>query len=58
MPKFYVVGITGPTSFILQDLKNLKYKITIGHEIKCSCTHRRDDHCIHTLFVIVEVFYI
>jgi hypothetical protein len=31
LPKFFLVGITGPFSFILQDLKSTKFKITIGN---------------------------
>jgi hypothetical protein len=31
MEKFYLVGITGRTSFILENLKGTKFKITIGN---------------------------
>ena len=58
MPKLYLAGITGYTSFILQDLHSRKYKITIGNELKCSCSPQRFDHCAHTLYVLTEVFYI
>lgn len=58
MSQLYLVGVTGYTSFILQDLKNRKYKITIGNELRCSCSPRRGDHCEHTLFVLREIFWI
>lgn len=31
MEKFYLVGITGRTSFILENIKGTKFKITIGN---------------------------
>jgi hypothetical protein len=52
MPILYLVGVTGYTSFILQDLHNRKYKITIGNELKCSCSPKLGDHCAHTLYVL------
>lgn len=54
----YMVGVTGYTSFILQDLHNRKYKITIGNELKCSCAPKLGDHCAHTLYVLKEIFSI
>ncbi len=58
LPKLYLVGVTGYTSFILQDLQNRKYKITIGNELKCSCDPKRGDHCAHTLYVLRDIFWI
>lgn len=31
IPKFYLVGITGRTSFILENIHGTKFKITIGN---------------------------
>jgi hypothetical protein len=31
LQKFYLVGITGRTSFILENIKGVKFKITIGN---------------------------
>lgn len=38
--KYYLVGITGRTSFILENAHQIKFKITIGNELKCSCMHK------------------
>lgn len=38
--KYYLVGITGRTSFILENAHQIKFKITIGNELKCSCIHK------------------
>lgn len=56
--KFYLVGITGRTSFILENLQGTKFKITIGNELKCSCESINNRQCTHTLYVLTDIFYI
>lgn len=51
--KFYLVGITGRTSFILENLRGTKFKITIGNMLKCSCNTGTSKQCIHTLHVLL-----
>lgn len=58
MEKFYLVGITGRTSFILENIKGIKFKVTIGNEIKCSCSLEAVTQCVHSLYVLTEIFYI
>lgn len=55
--KFYLVGITGRTSFILENMDATKFKITIGNDLKCSC-NIKNLHCIHTIYVLTEIFRI
>lgn len=56
--KYYLVGITGRTSFILENSKQVKFKITIGNELKCTCAHKEGMHCVHTLYILTEIFYL
>lgn len=56
--KFYLVGITGRTSFILENIHGTKFKITIGNELKCSCEKTNNHQCSHTLYVLTDIFYI
>lgn len=58
MQKFYLVGITGRTSFILENIYGTKFKITIGNELKCSCPTASSLQCVHTLYVLTEIFYL
>ena len=58
MPKFYLAGITGRTSFILENIHGTKFKITIGNELKCSCLNNHNKQCLHTLYVLTQIFYI
>jgi hypothetical protein len=58
MQKFYLVGITGRTSFILENIYGTKFKITIGNELKCSCEGNNNHHCLHTLYVLTQIFYL
>lgn len=51
MEKFYLVGITGRTSFILENMDAKKFKITIGNDLKCSCS-TKNQQCIHTIYVL------
>lgn len=58
LEKFYLVGITGRTSFILENIRGTKFKITIGNELKCSCGAANAQQCMHTLYVLIEIFYL
>lgn len=57
MRKFYLVGITGRTSFILENMNGTKFKITIGNDLKCAC-NLKNLHCVHTVYILTEIFYI
>ena len=52
----FMVGQTGPLSFTFKDRLDNKYKTSIGPEVRCSCSPGRNDHCIHTLYVMLKVF--
>jgi E3 ubiquitin-protein ligase ZSWIM2 len=54
----FLVGQNGPLSFIFKDRLENKYKTTIGADIKCSCTLNKNDHCIHSLYVLLKIFKI
>lgn len=56
--KFYLVGITGRTSFILENMDAVKFKITIGNDLKCTCNPKQAVHCLHTLYVLTEIFHL
>ena len=51
--KYYLVGINGRTSFILENMNSRKFKITIGNELKCSCAPDKSQHCIHTIYTLI-----
>jgi len=52
------VGITGRTSFILENIHGTKFKITIGNELKCSCEKSNGKQCMHTLYALTDIFYL
>lgn len=52
----FLVGQSGPLSFTFKDRLNQKYKTSIGSELKCTCSPARNDHCIHTAYVMLKVF--
>jgi hypothetical protein len=52
----FLVGQSGPLSFTFKDRLNQKYKTSIGAELKCSCSPSRNDHCIHTAYVMLKIF--
>ena len=52
----FLVGQNGPLSFVFKDRLENKYKTTIGAEIKCSCSDNKNDHCIHSLYVLLKIF--
>lgn len=54
----FLVGQNGPLSFIFKDRLENKYKTLIGSEIKCSCSPNKNDHCIHSLYVLLKIFKI
>ena len=57
LEKLYLVGITGRTSFILENIRGTKFKLTIGNEIKCSC-NTRAAQCSHSLYALLDIFYL
>lgn len=52
----FLVGQAGPLSFTFKDRLENKYKAQIGAEMKCSCSPQRNDHCIHTLYILLKIF--
>lgn len=54
--KLYLVHETGPTSFVFKDDNDNKFKVSIGSIITCSCGIVQNDHCIHTLYVLLKKF--
>lgn len=52
----FLVGQNGPLSFVFKDRLENKYKTTIGADIKCSCSTNKNDHCIHSLYVLLKIF--
>ena len=54
----FLVGQTGHLSFTFKDRLDNKYKTSIGPEVKCSCSTQRNDHCIHTIYILLKIFKI
>jgi E3 ubiquitin-protein ligase ZSWIM2 len=52
----FMVAQSGPLSFTFKDRLGNKLKTSIGSELKCSCFPGKNDHCIHTLYVLLKVF--
>ncbi len=52
----FLVGQSGPLSFTFKDRLENKHKTTIGADIKCSCAPEKNDHCIHSLYVLLKIF--
>ncbi len=52
----FLVGQNGPLCFIFKDRLGNKYKTFIGDSLKCSCSPARNDHCIHTIYVLLKIF--
>ena len=58
MRLLYLVQENSPTSFVLMDDFNIRYKISIGKIIKCTCSPDKKDHCIHTIYALLKIFQI
>lgn len=61
--RLYLVNEIGPTSFVFKDEHGNKFKVTafpkqvnIGLHLKCSCDVVENDHCIHTLYVLLKKY--
>lgn len=52
----FLVGQSGPLSFTFKDRLDSKYKTSIGSDIKCSCSPNKNDHCIHSLYILLRIF--
>lgn len=52
----FLVGQSGPLSFTFKDRLGNKIKTSIGANLKCSCSPGKNDHCIHTLYVLLKIF--
>lgn len=51
-----MVGQSGPLSFTFKDRLGNKIKTSIGADLRCSCSPTKNDHCIHTLYVLLKIF--
>lgn len=64
--KLFVVQQGGPTSFVLRDEENNKFKTVLSEYLHCSCNKAAGkssaagaaatEHCVHTLFLMLKVF--
>ena len=54
----YLVNQSGPTSFTFKDRLGAKHKASIGNSIHCSCQMRANDHCLHTIYILIRLFKI
>lgn len=54
----YMLGQSGPTSFVFRDRLDNKYKVSIGSRIQCSCQPNKNDHCLHSIYVMTRIFNI
>jgi E3 ubiquitin-protein ligase ZSWIM2 len=54
----YLLGQNGPTSFVFKDRLDNKYKVSIGSRIQCSCQPNKNDHCLHSIYVMIRIFNI
>jgi E3 ubiquitin-protein ligase ZSWIM2 len=52
----YMVQEWGPTSFTFKDQNEHKVKVTLGASICCSCHPGRNDHCLHSLYLLLKMF--
>ena len=52
----FLVGQGGPLSFTFKDRLENKYRTQIGPDLRCSCCPQRNDHCIHTVYVLLRIF--
>jgi len=53
---FFLVQEPGPTSFVLKDDSDRKYKLSLGDSLSCSCGAAGTEHCIHTLYALLKIF--
>jgi len=56
--KLFLIQEKGPLSLMFQDEQGIKYNITIGSDISCSCGGGKNEHCVHTLFALNKVYKI
>ena len=54
----YMVAQNGPTSFVFKDRLDHKFKVSIGGTIQCSCQPSKNDHCLHSIYIMIRVFSI
>lgn len=56
--RLYLVHERGPLSLTFRDEGNIKYDVTIGNNIQCSCGGGKKEHCVHTLFALNKIYHI
>ena len=52
----YMVNQSGPTSFTFKDRLGAKHKVSIGSSVSCTCQMRANDHCIHSIYILIRIF--
>lgn len=53
---FFLVQETGPTNFVLKDDEQKIFKVKLGGTHSCTCGGGRQEHCLHTLYVLLKIF--
>jgi E3 ubiquitin-protein ligase ZSWIM2 len=53
---FFLVQETGPTSFVLQNERDVKVRVRVGSTIHCSCGGGIKEHCVHTMFALIKIY--
>jgi E3 ubiquitin-protein ligase ZSWIM2 len=53
---FFLVQETGPTSFVIKDAEEHKFKVSLGFTHSCSCGGGVKEHCLHTLYTLIKIF--
>jgi len=53
---FFLIQETGPTSFVLQNEREVKVRVRVGSTIHCSCGGGIKEHCVHTMFTLIKIF--
>lgn len=54
--RLYLVHERGPLSLTFRDEGGVKYDVTIGNHIECSCGGGKTEHCVHTLFALNKIY--
>jgi len=53
--RMYLVQENGPTKLVLEEHNSRKkYKVQIGYEITCSCGGAKQEHCVHTVILLLN----
>ena len=45
--RLYILQEDGPTKFIIEDIHQKQFNVSIGNRIRCSCGGGVLEHCVH-----------